>query len=75
MGSTGPFSEPVDFQRNLRLAEAMYELARECGALDRIDHVEKLLAKIRMARMLNRLPMTADDEAQIRRDIVQMTSR
>ncbi len=49
----GPLSEPVDFQRNLRLMEAMYELACKLGVLPYADPLAGLEDKIRVVRLLN----------------------
>ena len=45
--------EPVDFLRNLRLLDAMYEHARLLGAFPPADPLEGIEVKIRMARILN----------------------
>ena len=49
----GPLREPPDFQRNLRLLQAMYELARSLGAFPPADPLAGLETDIRMARILN----------------------
>jgi hypothetical protein len=49
----GPLREPLDYQRNLRLFEAMLSLARTLGVWPPSDPLEGLDTKIRMARMLN----------------------
>jgi len=46
-------SEPPDFQRNLRLMNAMYEHARSLGVFPLKNPLEGLEDKIRMARMMN----------------------
>ncbi len=46
-------SEPADFERNLKLMEAMYEHVRRMGAFVPSDDTERLQHKIRMARALN----------------------
>lgn len=46
-------SEPVDFQRNLQLVEWMYEHARSFGAFDRLDPLEGIETKIRVAAVVN----------------------
>ena len=51
--------EPVDFARNLRLLEAMYEHARLLGAFPPADPLEGIEVKIRMARILNHVPRTS----------------
>ncbi len=49
--------EPVDYARNLRIADAMYEQARARGVLPLSDPLEGLDDKIRVAKALNvRLP-------------------
>jgi hypothetical protein len=48
-----PLREPPDFQRNLRLLESMYELARSLGAFPPADPLAGLDTKIRVARILN----------------------
>ncbi len=54
--------EPVDFQRNLRIAEAMYQHARALGAFPLDDPLEGLDVKIRVAKALNvRLPVPEDE--------------
>ena len=45
--------QPVDFARNLRLYEAMYEYAVFLGVLPLKDPLEGLEEKIRWVRMLN----------------------
>lgn len=46
-------SQPADFQRNLRLLEAMYEHARSLGAFPPLDPLAGLEAKIKLAQKLN----------------------
>jgi len=45
--------EPVDFERNLRLYEAMYELAVALGVLPTKDPLEGIEDKIRWVKMLH----------------------
>jgi hypothetical protein len=47
------FSQPPDFQRNLRLLDAMYEHARSLGHFAPSDPLASLEVKIRLARALN----------------------
>ena len=49
----GPLREPPDFPRNLRLFEAMYDLARSLGAFPPDDPLSGLETDIRTARILN----------------------
>lgn len=49
----GPLSEPLDFQRNLLLFQAMYDWARKLGAFPPADPLAGLETKIRVARILN----------------------
>jgi len=49
----GPLREPADFARNLRLYDAMYELARTLGAFPPADPLEGIENKIRVAKILN----------------------
>ncbi|HMD97739.1 MAG TPA: hypothetical protein VKM93_10485 [Terriglobia bacterium] len=49
-------NEPVDFQRNLRLMNAMYEHARSMGAFPLKNPLSGLEDKIRLGRMINSLP-------------------
>lgn len=49
----GPLREPPDFQRNLRLLQAMYDLARSLGAFPPAEPLAGLDTDIRMARILN----------------------
>lgn len=49
----GPLREPPDFHRNLRLLQAMYDLARSLGAFPSADPLAGLDTDIRMARTLN----------------------
>ncbi len=49
----GPLSEPADFHRNLRLVEAMYQLARTLGAFPPADPLEGIEVDIRRSRILN----------------------
>lgn len=51
--AAGPLREPPDFSRNLRLLEAMYDLARTLGAFPPADPLAGLETDIRMARILN----------------------
>ena len=45
--------EPVDFQRNLRLLDAMYEHARALGVFPLADPLEGLETDIQVAKALN----------------------
>jgi hypothetical protein len=49
----GPLREPADFQRNLRLVQAMYDLARTLGVFPPEDPLAGLETDIRVARILN----------------------
>ena len=49
-------NEPVDFARNLRILDAMYEHARLLGAFPPTNPLEGIEVKIRMARILNHVP-------------------
>ena len=49
----GPLREAPDFQRNLRLVQGMYDLARLLGAFSPADLLAGLETDIRMARILN----------------------
>jgi hypothetical protein len=49
----GPLREPADFAQNLRLLDAMYELARTLGAIPFDDPLAGLETDIRTARILN----------------------
>ena len=49
----GPVREPPDFRRNLRLVEALYDLARSLGAFPPAEPLAGLETDIRMARILN----------------------
>lgn len=51
--------EPVDFARNLRLLDAMYEHARLLGAFPPADPLEGIEVKIRVARILNHVSGTS----------------
>ena len=46
-------SEPADFQRNLKLLEAMYEHACALGVFPLADPLEGLETDIRVAKALN----------------------
>jgi len=46
-------NEAVDFARNLRLLDAMYEHARLLGAFPPANPLEGIEVKIRMAQILN----------------------
>jgi hypothetical protein len=48
-------SEPADYQRNLRIFEAMYEHARGLGVFPPKDPLEGIEFKIKFARDLNAL--------------------
>jgi len=55
--------EPVDFQKNLRIANAMLKQARAMGAIPLKDPLEGLDVKIRVAKVLNaRIP--ADESSE-----------
>jgi len=49
----GPLSSPADYQQNLRLADAMYELARSLGVFPPADPWEGVENDIRVARILH----------------------
>ena len=49
----GPLREPADFQRNLRLLEGMFELARSLGVFPQADPLAGLDTDIHMARVIN----------------------
>ena len=51
--AAGPLSEPLDFSRNLRLVQSMYDLARTLGAFPPADRLAGLETDIRMAKILN----------------------
>ncbi len=51
--SQGPLSEPPDFERNLRLLEAMYQYARQLGRFPPTDLLAGLENKVRVARVVN----------------------
>ncbi len=44
-------SEPVDFERNLRLADDLYEYARRLGKIPGPDPLEGLDVNIRMVKV------------------------
>jgi hypothetical protein len=44
-------SEPVDFQRNLRLADELYAYARQLGTIPGPDPLEGLDVNIRMVKV------------------------
>lgn len=46
-------SQPADFQRNLKMLEAMYEYARFLGIFPLADPLEGLEVDIRVAKALN----------------------
>ncbi len=46
-------SQPADFQRNLKMLEAMYEYARFLGVFPLADPLEGLETDIRVAKALN----------------------
>lgn len=46
-------SQPADFNRNLALAESMYEYARALGAFSSTDPLEGIDTKVRLARVVN----------------------
>ncbi len=45
--------QPVDFERNLALMDAMYEHARLLGAFPLANPLEGIEVKIRLAKVLN----------------------
>lgn len=49
----GPLREPPNFQRNLRLVQAMYDLARSLVAFPPAEPLAGLETDIRMARILD----------------------
>ena len=51
--SEGPLREPLQFERNLRLLDAMYDLARTLGVFPLPDPLAGLETDIRVARILN----------------------
>ncbi len=59
--------QPLDYQQNLRIAEALYEEARALGVLPMKDPLDGIEVKIRLAKALNSVkeaPQTqADDES------------
>jgi hypothetical protein len=57
-------SEPADFQRNLKIMEAMYEHARALGVFPLVDPLEGLETDIRVAKALNVPTPSRDDRAQ-----------
>ena len=59
--ANGPLREPADFHRNLRLLQAMYELARTLGAFPPANPLEGLDTDIRVARILNVRGVAAKD--------------
>ena len=46
-------AEPSDYQRNLRVAEALYAHARRMGALPLENPLEGIEVDLRLARILN----------------------
>ena len=46
-------NSPPDFERNLRIAESLYELARMLGAIPLKDPLEGIEVDIRLAGALN----------------------
>lgn len=46
-------SQPVDYEHNLRLADAMLEHARALGVFPPKDPLEGIETKIQLARVLN----------------------
>jgi hypothetical protein len=54
-------SQPADFQRNLRLLDAMYEHARALGAFPPADALAGLETKIALAKALNVRPAAGTD--------------
>lgn len=59
--------QPVDYQQNLRIAEALYEEACALGVLPLKDPLDGIAVKIRLAKALNsvtEVPATqVDDES------------
>jgi len=55
----GPLRQPLDYTRNLRLLESMYDLARALGAFPPADPLEGIETDIRLARLLNNVPDSA----------------
>jgi len=47
--------QPLDYQQNLRIAEALYEEARALGVLPLKDPLDGIEAKIRLVKALNSL--------------------
>ena len=45
--------QPLDYQQNLRIADALYELARALGVLPLKDPLDGIEVKIRLAKALN----------------------
>jgi len=46
-------SEPVDYERNMRIYEGLYQEAVALGVLPSVDPREGIEHKIRLARLLN----------------------
>lgn len=61
--SNGPLSEPPDFQRNLKLLNAMAEEARLLNRFQFQDPLEGLEVRIRLARMMNVRPGSGADRS------------
>lgn len=55
--------EPLDYERNMRIFEAMYSYARQMGALEAPRTPADLEADIRLARALNDQGTTQNDRA------------
>jgi hypothetical protein len=49
----GPLSEPVDFQKNLRIFDQLYDLACKLGVFPLADPLEGIEIHARVARILN----------------------
>ena len=59
----GPLREPPDFQRNLRLLEGMYELARSLRVFPPAEPLAGLETDIHMARVINVRGTAATDRS------------
>lgn len=51
--SQGPLREPLDSQRALKLADAMYEYARSMGVFPAADPLARIEMKIALAKSVN----------------------
>ena len=54
-------AEPVDLARNIRLADELYEIARERGILPGPDPLEGLDVNIRMVKVFRSVPGPSDN--------------